>query len=108
MSTAIRVLEKDIEKKIVAYAKSRGCKAYKFTSPAHRAVPDRIIITPHGVTGYLEVKRPGGKPTPLQLREIASLIEQNCFAEWHDSVEGGKAFVDYLMDYRVTLPTSFV
>ena len=101
MSTAIKVLEKDIEKKIVAYAKSKGCLCYKFTSPAQRAVPDRIIVTPHGVVGFLEVKRPGNKPTPLQYREIDKLDEHNCWVEWHDSVEGAKDFIDCLLKVRL-------
>lgn len=101
MSTAIKVLEKDIEKKIVAYAKSKGCLCYKFTSPAQRAVPDRIIVSPHGVVGFLEVKRPGNKPTPLQNREIDKLAEHNCWVEWHDSVEGAKKFIDDLIKVRL-------
>lgn len=101
MSTAIKVLEKDIEKKIVAYAKSKGCLCYKFTSPAQRAVPDRIIVTPYGVVGFLEVKRPGNKPTPLQTREIDKLSDQSCFVEWHDSVEEAKKFIDDLLKVRL-------
>lgn len=110
MSTAIKVLEKDIEKKIVAYAKSKGCLCYKFTSPAQRAVPDRIIVTPHGVVGFLEVKRPGNKPTPLQNREMDKLIRQECFVEWHDTVEGAKEFIDDLLQLRLSrdVDSSFV
>ena len=101
MSTAIKILEKDIERKIVAYAKSKGCLCYKFTSPAQRAVPDRVIVTPHGVVGFLEVKRPGNKPTPLQNHELEKLADQSCFAEWHDSVEGAKKFIDDLIKVRL-------
>jgi len=101
MSTAIKVLEKDIEKKIVAYAKSKGCIVRKFTSPAQRAVPDRIIVTPRGVVGFLEVKRPGNKPTPLQYREMELLSENGAPVEWHDSAEGAKEFIDYLLTLRI-------
>lgn len=101
MSTAIKVLEKDIEKKIVAYAKSKGCIVRKFTSPAQRAVPDRIIITPRGVVGFLEVKRPGNKPTPLQYREMELLRENGAIVEWHDDVEKAEEFIDYLLTLRI-------
>ena len=101
MSTAIKVLEKDIEKKIVAYAKSKGCIVRKFTSPAQRAVPDRIIVTPRGVVGFLEVKRPGNKPTPLQYREMELLGDNNAKVEWHDSVEEAKKFIDDLLELRL-------
>lgn len=94
-------LEKDIERKVVAYAKSLGCLCYKFTSPAQRSVPDRIIITPHGVTGYLELKRPGGKPTEAQLYELGRLIDRNAPTDWADSVEDAKKFIDLLMEIRL-------
>ncbi len=101
MSVAIKVLEKDIEKKIVAYAKSKGCIVRKFTSPAQRAVPDRIIVTPRGVVGFLEVKRPGNKPTPLQYREMELLAENGAPVEWHDNVEGAKEFINYLLTLKI-------
>lgn len=99
--SAIKVLEKDIEKKIVAYAKSRGCLVRKFTSPSQRAVPDRIIVTPHGVVGFLEVKRPGNKPTPLQYREMELLADNGAKVEWHDDVEEAKKFIDDLLELRL-------
>jgi hypothetical protein len=101
MSTTVKVLEKDIEKKIVAYAKSKGCIVRKFTSPAQRAVPDRIIVTPRGVVGFLEVKRPGNKPTPLQYREMELLGDNNAKVEWHDNVEEAKRFIDDLLELRL-------
>jgi hypothetical protein len=99
--SAIKVLEKDIEKKIVAYAKSKGCIVRKFTSPAQRAVPDRIIVTPHGVIGFLEVKRPGNKPTPLQYREMDALRQNGALVEWHDDVKKAEEFIDYLLTLRI-------
>lgn len=91
------MLEKDIEKKIGDFAKKQGCLYYKFTSPARRAVPDRMIITPQGVIGFLEIKAKGKKPTPLQQLEIKRLQEQGCTADWCDSVERGRLFVTKLL-----------
>jgi hypothetical protein len=90
-------LEKDIEKAIGTYAKSKGCLYYKFTSPAMRAVPDRIIVTPTGVVGFLEVKREGAKPTPLQMAEINKLAWHGANVAWVDSAANGKAFIDRLL-----------
>lgn len=90
-------LEKDIERKIGEFAKKQGCLFYKFTSPARRAVPDRMIITPKGVIGFLEVKAKGKKPTPLQMNEIITLTKQNCDATWCDNVEDGCEFVRKLL-----------
>lgn len=90
-------LEKDIERKIGDFAKKHGCLFYKFTSPARRAVPDRMIITPQGVIGFLEVKAKGKKPTPLQMGEIIKLTKQNCNATWCDNVEDGCEFIRKLL-----------
>jgi len=94
------MLEKDIEKKIGDFAKKQGCLYYKFTSPARRAVPDRMIITPQGAIGFLEVKAQGKKPTPLQQSEIKRLQAQSCTADWCDSVESGRLFVTKLLDSK--------
>jgi len=72
----LKIRERDIEEKVVRYAKSRGCLIYKFSSPSHRGVCDRIIIGPRGLL-FLELKRPGEKPTALQhkfLSEVAGRL----------------------------------
>jgi Holliday junction resolvase len=89
--------ESQLEAKIVAYAKSRGCLAYKFSSPARRGVPDRIIVAPGGRILFLEVKREGERPTALQEREIRLLREQGCDAEWCDCLPVAKACIDSLL-----------
>lgn len=88
------MLEKDIEKAIGTYAKSKGCLYYKFTSPNNRSVPDRIIVAPGGAVGFLEVKRAGQCPTKLQTIELNKLKQMGCTVAWVDSVPEGKAFVD--------------
>ena len=95
------MLEKHIEKKVCDYAKQQGCLVFKFTSPNNRSVPDRIIIAPGGKVGFLELKRPGNKPTPLQADTLRKLKEQGCHAGWTDSVEGGKQFVDTLIERTI-------
>lgn len=62
------MLERDIEKYLVAEVRKRGGEAYKFTSPAMRGVADRLVVMPNGVVWFVELKRPGGKRTPLQER----------------------------------------
>jgi hypothetical protein len=90
-------LEKDIEKAVCDYAKSKGCYVRKFTSPANRSVPDRIIVAPGGAVGFLELKRQGQKPTKAQASEIAALQMMGATAAWCDNVADGKAFVDRLL-----------
>jgi len=90
-------LEKEIEKKVCDYAKSKGCYVRKFVSPNNRSVPDRIIIAPGGVVGFLELKRGGQKPTKAQEVEINLLQNIGANVECCDNVEAGKKFVDYLV-----------
>ena len=58
--------ESTIEKHLVAQVKAMGGMAYKFTSPAHRGVADRVVVLPGGVVWFVELKAPGGRLSELQ------------------------------------------
>lgn len=83
-------LEKDIESKVVAFAKSLGMLVYKFTSPSRRSVPDRMFITERGVVFFIEFKRKGHKPTPSQEVEIAKIRSTEVSVFVVDNVGDGK------------------
>lgn len=87
-------LERDIEKRVKAYAESRGWLTRKWTSPGHAFVPDQIFIRPDGRVFFVEFKREGALPTPGQLREHDKLRKQGCTVEVIDSVEAGKEMID--------------
>lgn len=91
------VRESLVEQRIVARAKRAGWDAYKFTSPAHRGVPDRLFIHSSGVVAFIEVKRPGGKPTPLQDRELRKLRANMQNAEWFDDADKAMEWLDGLL-----------
>lgn len=88
------MLERDIEKRVKDYARSKGWLAYKFTSPGHAFVPDGILISPKGVVLFIEFKQSGKKPTAGQLREHERLRNQNCLIYLVDNVEYGKEIID--------------
>lgn len=89
-------LEKDIEKTVVAYARTLGCLVYKFTSPSQRSVPDRLFIMPGGRgCFFIEFKRLGLKPTPAQELEIAKIRKQGVYVGVAASVDAGKAMVQF-------------
>lgn len=58
--------ERDVEKFLVQEVKKKHGKAFKFVSPGTLGVPDRLICLPGGITCFVELKRPGGKPRPVQ------------------------------------------
>ena len=60
------MLEKQIEAYFVKRVKEIGGVAYKFTSPAHRGVADRVVCLPDGQTWFIELKTEGGRLSALQ------------------------------------------
>ena len=59
-------MEKHIETHLVKRVAACGGMAYKFVSPAHRGVADRVVCLPDGVVWFVELKAPGGRLSPLQ------------------------------------------
>lgn len=57
--------EGEIEDYMRKQAKKYDFLYYKFVSPSHNGVPDRILIG-HGKTVFVELKRPGETPRKLQ------------------------------------------
>lgn len=65
--------EKVIEHHLVMETENAGGKALKFVSPSFAGMPDRLILLADGKMGFVEVKAPGQKPRPLQLKRHAML-----------------------------------
>lgn len=93
-----RLLERDVEEKLRDAALCYGGASYKFTSPARRNVPDRLVIMrpiPPEVqpiiaryVRFVELKAPGKKPTSGQLREHSRLTALGMRVDVVDSIEG--------------------
>lgn len=58
--------EMTLERKLVQAVKAMGGIAPKFVSPGYDGMPDRLILLPMGRIAFVEVKRHGEKPRPLQ------------------------------------------
>lgn len=65
--------EKQIEARLKREVKRKGGLALKFTSPGTAGVPDRIVLLPKGRVVFVELKAPGGKLRPLQLKRKKQL-----------------------------------
>lgn len=50
----------------VRRAIEHGGKAYKWVSPGHVGVADRIVLLPGGVVWFVELKSSTGRLSPLQ------------------------------------------
>jgi len=58
--------ETEIERYLVWVVARAGGVTYKFKSPNHRGVADRIVCLPDGTTWFVELKTKGGRLAPLQ------------------------------------------
>ena len=65
--------ESTVERKLVTEAKKRGGFALKFVSPGLDGVPDRLVLFPGGRLAFVELKAPGKKMRPLQVRRAEQL-----------------------------------
>ena len=55
--------------------KDQGGMCPKLISPGTDGMPDRMVLLPEARIGFVEVKRPGAKPRPLQERRQGQLRE---------------------------------
>lgn len=79
--------EKTIEANLVAAVKKLGGIALKFVSPGLDGVPDRIVLLPHGVLAFVELKAPGKKMRPLQVRRKRQLEQLDFSVYCIDCIE---------------------
>lgn len=85
--------EKDIETYLRDQVKKAGGKAYKFESPGNDGVPDRIVIFPSNRIYFVELKAPGKKPRPLQIKQMRDLESFGCEVFVLDSKEAVNEFI---------------
>lgn len=85
-------LEKDVEQTLVRRVKALGGLCEKFTSPGRRSVPDRIVTMPGGRIIFVELKRPGQKPTEAQLKDHERRRALGCDVRVIDNKEDARAF----------------
>jgi len=76
--------EKEIEAYFVWAIERLGGKSYKFTSPAHKGVSDRIACLPDGRTIFVELKTKGGRLSALQKMFMSdmTLLNQRYMCLW--------------------------
>lgn len=81
------MLEKVIENKLKSAVKDMGGIAFKFTAPGINGVPDRLVLLPHGKLTFIELKAPGRKMRPLQVRRKRQLEQLGFSVYCIDSVD---------------------
>lgn len=79
--------ERFIERKFVEAVKKKGGFAPKFVSLGLDGMPDRIVLFPIGKVAFVELKAPGEKMRPLQVRRKRQLEKLGFSVYCIDSVE---------------------
>lgn len=87
------MLEKVIEERLRDGVKRLGGVAFKFVSPGNDGVPDRLVCLPGGRIAFIELKAPGKKPTPLQIRQMERLRALGQMAVVIDSLEAVDEYI---------------
>ena len=72
------MLEREVEQALIHQVRKHGGIAPKLTSPNNAGMPDRLIILPPGKVCFVELKAPGKKPRPLQVRQMERLTQLGC------------------------------
>ena len=65
--------EKQIEQRLVKAVKAQNGMCPKLVSPGTDGMPDRMVLLPDAKLSFVEVKTPGEKPRPLQIRRHEQL-----------------------------------
>jgi hypothetical protein len=88
------VLEKDVEGAVCKYARQKGLLSLKFEPDSSRGWPDRIFLGSGGVVFFIEFKKPGEPPRPLQVHRIKILQNLGLPVFVVDSIQEGKGVID--------------
>jgi Holliday junction resolvase len=73
--------EQQIQTKIIKKLESQGYYVIKLIQTNKPGIPDLIAIPKDSDVEFIEVKRPGGKASPLQLYRIKELNNHGVKAE---------------------------
>lgn len=87
--------EKYLEQTLSKEVKKLGGLALKFVSPGVAGVPDRIVLLPNGKIAFVELKAPGKKMRPLQIKRKEQLESLGFLVYCIDSI---KAIEDFVRD----------
>jgi len=85
-------LERTTEKSFTQFCVSLGIACPKLRLATESAWPDRTLLY-KGQAMFLELKRGGERPTPLQMHQLDTLTRFGFNARWSDDFEQMKAIV---------------
>ena len=82
------ILERDLEGYFARQCKKKGLMTLKLNVRFSRGWPDRIVVLKDGKVMWVELKKPGAKLSPLQVKVHFELNKWNQEVYVIDSKEG--------------------
>ena len=92
--------ERDIERAFVKAVEEAGGAAYKFNSASVNGMPDRLVLFPPGKAAFVEMKAPGGKMRPLQLKRATQLRALGFPVLLVDRLERIEPAISMILDWK--------
>ena len=87
--------EREIEANFVRKIKAAGGWAVKFVSPGCAGMPDRLVLLPDGRLFFAELKAPGERPRPLQMRRHEQLRRLGFRVYVIDNLEKAREVIEH-------------
>lgn len=89
--------EREVELKLKKEVEKLGGFCLKFTSPGMAGMPDRLVLFPAGRLIFVELKAPGRKLRPLQIKRKKQLERLGFQVYIIDSYKGIEDFSQEVM-----------
>lgn len=79
----------------IRFAKAQGVEHQRmsFRFGVKRAFPDDCFLIPGGRALFIEFKRPGAEPTPLQYHRLEQLNDLGYWATWADNFDAARSAI---------------
>ena len=101
MKQVVKMLEKEIERRMCEMIRKRGGLTYKFTIPGSPGVPDRLIITPAGIVWFVELKTETGRLAKIQRYQKGELEKRGANVRVIRGWDAAKEFVNDVMPNEI-------
>lgn len=89
--------EGKVRQPVLDWAKNNGIGHVRqsFRPGVKQGVPDDLFLVPGGIAVFIEFKRLGKEPTPLQFARLEMLQKLGFVALWADTSEAGIAALQF-------------
>lgn len=98
MGIKITERENKLEVYFTRRARQAGMMTFKFTSPGHAGVPDRILIA-DGHILFVELKAPGQNPRRLQIETVRRMRLHGAYCYCISTKEQADRLIDWLTEF---------